>query len=112
MYDESVKDPKPKSCEGEDALVAGPQLPNGFRPFIRHRADHSIQKGLMRPIQDGEPIHDGAFYLERRGDSEVYDVRDEFVMPKSGKGPAKVSTPAFRQGWDRIFGTKLETPEA
>ncbi len=107
---------KPKSCEGEDSLFAGPELPNGYQPFIRHRADHSIQKGIMRPVVDGEPIHDGTLYLERRGESNVYDVRDEFIVPKAetqaaSKGPAKVNSEKFRAGWDRIFGN-VETAEA
>ena len=110
VYDVGVK--KPKSCDGKDSLLAGPQLPNGFHPFVRHRAGHSIQQGYMRPVAEGEPLLDGAFCLEQRGESNVYDVRDEFVMPKTeAKGPAKVNSAKFRKGWDSIFG-KLETPEA
>lgn len=68
--------------------------------------------GVMRPIREGEAIHGNCFYLKRRGDSDVYDVED-VPVPDSAEsaGPAKVSTPAFRKGWDRIFGD-VETPEA
>jgi hypothetical protein len=107
-----VKRSNHKDCHEGDSLIAGPQLPGGFHPFVRHRADHRVQAGIMRPVKDGEPLPEGAIFLERRGDSDLYDVKEVFPSSeeKTG-GPAKVNSPAFRDGWSRVFGD-VETPEA
>jgi hypothetical protein len=90
-----------------DELMAGPVLPGGYRPFVRHKADHEIVAGLMRPVKEGEMLHEGAFHLEHK-EGDRYKVTDVFDGTKpaslSTKGPAKVATPAYRANYDAIFG--------
>ena len=96
-----------KRCSDGDELIAGPELPNGARPFIRHTASHDIESGIMRPVADGEPMYEGAFHLEPK-DNGRYRVTDVFGKSEESraKGPVRVSTPAYRENWDSIFGKR------
>lgn len=90
-------------CGGEgDVLVPGPEM-GDVQPFIRHREDHSFEVGLMKSANDGN----ANLLLRSRPDGR-YDV----VHDSTSSGPPKVSTPEFRAGWDRIFGTKREVGQA
>jgi hypothetical protein len=122
MSDDNKKD----DCCGKDMLVPGPDLGNGYRAFSRHMPDHTVVQGVMRPLKDGEPIMSGGvFALTPRNDgTPVCDVKPIDIpgLPEpmcdcacSGEGhagPARVSTPAFRSGWDRIFGGEPEVGKA
>lgn len=101
-----------KKCSEGDSLVAGPERPDGYRPFVRHRADCEVISGIMRPVREGEPLNGNVFCVKQRGDTNIYDVEDvQIPSPTEGKGPAKVNSAAFRKGWDSIFG-RAEVPEA
>lgn len=48
--------------------------------------------------------------VKKRKGSPIYDV--EVIQEGTGhKGPARVATRAYRDGWDRIFGDDDEVPE-
>jgi hypothetical protein len=76
---------------------------NGICSAIRHHSDHRIEPCFVR----GVPEDQADVELHHRGGT-VYEVK-----PKgSPKGPAKVSTRAYRRGWDNIFGGKTRVGEA
>lgn len=60
----------------------------------------------MRPMREGEPLLDGGVFAVRpRNDGTTLCDVEDIPIPSGGhKGPARVSTTAFREGWDRIFG--------
>ncbi len=111
-------------CEGKDMLVPGPDLGNGVRTFTRHLPDYTVVGGVMKPLKEGEPILDGGvFMVKPRGDgTPICDVEDvpipgqktcqECIAEAGHKGPARVATPKYRDGWDRIFGGKPEVGQA
>ena len=109
-------------CGGKDMLVPGPVLDDrGARLFKRHRPDHSIVEGVMRPVKEGEALLPGVFALTPRDDgTQICDVEDIpiphpacYAHTEEGhEGPARVSTPAYRENWDRIFGGKTEVGQA
>jgi hypothetical protein len=111
MDDDETK----KGCQVMgDELMAGPELPGGARPYIRHTADHKITSGIMRPVKEGEMLYDGAFQLEHK-EGPIFKVSDVFDSKASApvnKGPAKVATPAYRSNYDNIFGKKTATGQA
>ena len=81
--------------DDEDVLVAGPDLGQGVRPFVRHH-EGGVEGGLMRKGK-GE---DADLHLKQRDDEGfVYDVVEDRT-----DGPAKVTSNAYRAGWGRIFG--------
>lgn len=88
-------------CESGDVLIPGPAGEDGRVPFVRHMPDHSIQVGIMSPAQDGKPA-DEIVALQAREDGRGYDVTP--LHQSSRKGPAKVATTGYRDGWGRIWG--------
>lgn len=88
---------------GQDVLHVGPQNADGTFTYLRHKKDHEIQIGVMDPnIKDGQPIKGDLVHLTPRGPG-VFDVQELYTSPK---GPAKVNSTSFREGWDRIYGNK------
>lgn len=102
---------KPSACPGEDQLtIKGPPDVRGQVPFVRHTADHEVLVGLMRPVREGEPLDASSFRLEHRS-GPCFAVKPA-LENTDHKGPAKVSTDAFRNGWDSIFGKRLPAGQA
>jgi hypothetical protein len=55
-------------------------------------------------VKDGQPIPEGAELIQV-GAEDGEGWRDVTTVYKSERsGPAQVATPAYREGYDRIFG--------
>lgn len=96
-----------KSCG--DELIAGPELSNGVRPFVRHTSDHTVTGGFMKMAKDGQPANGSELVQLTRIEGERYAVKSLYDgTPKSDDrvGPSKVVSDEYRAGWDRIFGNK------
>lgn len=98
-------------CPAEDRLIMGPELGDGSHPFIRHTPDHKILSGMVKPLREGQPIIGDqevlmVKYDSRRRDFAVQTVYDPHQHGEAtiSKGPAKVTSDAYRAGYDRIFG--------
>jgi hypothetical protein len=89
-------------CQGDEFVVPGPQLPGGARMCLHHGVDHTVRAGVMKPMEDGKPIEEDAVLLEQREGTGLYNVVGSVSDLK--KGPSKVNSPAFKSGWDRVFG--------
>jgi hypothetical protein len=93
--------------KGKDLVRLGDPGDGRLCPFIRHRADCSVQTGFLRKVREGEPILAGAIELGNPQGNGVYEVLDEVPpMVRESSGPAKVATDAYRNGWDGIFGKR------
>jgi len=112
-----MADDKKPDCPGanRDVLHLGPELPGGFHPYVRHRPGCTVESGIIkaRPDQGNDeamPNCDGIIRLSSTGTPNTFDVESlyEKAAPPtdvaSRSGPAMVSTDAYRDGWDRIFG--------
>lgn len=91
---------------GEESVVmGGPVLPLPGEPrmCMMHDAEHNLKPGLMYPMKEGVPIPENAHLLEHVG-GNIYKPGPSVAQLK--QGPVQVSTPAYRQGYDRIFGKK------
>jgi hypothetical protein len=94
-----------KACPSEDFVEIGPQLSDGSHSCLRHRAG-VLEAGRIRRLEDGRPVDGPVIYLKpREGSGSAYDVVDSYD-PGGGErsGPAMVATPAYRSGWDQVFG--------
>lgn len=69
-----------------------------------------VQEGDFTRIHDGEPIPENHVCLSPESGTPF--LRAEFRTLAGGDGPAQVATDAYRTGWDRIFGKKIDIPEA
>jgi hypothetical protein len=104
------KDTKGDSpCAEGDSLQLGPDL-GGVRPFLRHRADHSIELGLAKVADPEQPIPEGSLQLKHR-QGTVYDIKGT-IESGSRKGPAKVVSEPYRRNWDNIFGNRTQVGQA
>jgi hypothetical protein len=90
-----MADDKPK-----DTVRIKGVCPKGHTHVERRRGD-KVETGVLSNMEEGKPIPEGSEYVElkARGDEPgLYDVT------LSHKGPVRASTPAYRKGYDRIFG--------
>lgn len=99
-----------------DVVVLGPPTADGGGVHVLRARDEKIETGELRALQEGRPITGEVVTLEpRKENPRVCDVRSTFSPPSSvkgsaaaapHKGPARVATQAYRDGWDEIFGQK------
>jgi hypothetical protein len=92
----------------KDVVLLGPPTADGAGVHVIRARDERIETGELRAIQEGKPITGEIVTLAPRKDNpRVCDVKDSYVPPAmmSHKGPAKVATDAYREGWDSIFGS-------
>lgn len=81
----------------------GPTV-GGATLSVRHTKDHKFQAGLLYPLEHGRPVPLGAELMQLTPRKEGgYSVESHGLL---GKGPAKVSSPKYRQGWGKVFGSK------
>ena len=79
---------------------------------------NGIRAAEFRKLEDGKPIMGEFVEMTPRDGSPLLNA--EFTrlpgMPsrptESRKGPAKVNSRAYTDGWDRIFGKKADLGEA
>jgi len=102
-----------KKCNEGDFLELGPSVGNDgnwkLHLYRRHRADHVVEAGIggIRPV-DG-PLQPGEIMCRKRSDGR-YTVDED--SSRSGSGPAKITSDAYRTGWDSIFGNRQVMGEA
>jgi hypothetical protein len=106
----------------QDVVILGPPTADGAGVHVLRAREEKVEVGELRALEEGRPIHGEVVTLSPRKDNpRVCDVKDSYrapglaptpVMALTHKGPAKVATEAYRDGWDEIFGTKPKPPSA
>jgi hypothetical protein len=98
-------------CKCRDEIDLGPPIgPDGTHACIRHTADHQVAIGFVRPVKDGQPINGAEMVSLDHIEGTRFAVTT--VYNATSPGPPKVNTPAYRDGWDRIFGPTQEVGQA
>jgi len=71
-----------------------------------HLVEDNGESSHIHPMADGEPLPPGASLIEVEAhtNSPYCKVRTLFTNDEGHDGPVRVSSPAFRTGWDNIFG--------
>jgi hypothetical protein len=81
----------------------------GARYGVLRAREGRLEAGVVAPAKEGAPLHGELIRLSRRDDSPLYDVTVDYSPPATRaarQGPAQVATPSYREGWDRVFGSK------
>ncbi len=100
-------------------MLLGPPTADGAGVHVIRAREERIEAGELRPLQEGKPIAGEIVTLKPRdANPRVCDVTESYApagmqstsLPLGHKGPAKVATDAYREGWDEIFGPKPKTP--
>jgi len=88
-------------------IVQGPDA-SGSSLMLRHGHGHTTV-GTLTPCRDGKPVHPEAelVNVEERPDGSLSceTLWSPDDAPSASTGPAKVTSPAYRSGWDAIWGT-------
>ena len=85
---------------------------DGDYTYVRHRANHEGETGVLRIPKEGKPLQN-PIALKSVNDQGLFEVEVlAGVSEPVSKGPAKVSTDEYRDGWDRIFGGKKTVGQA
>ena len=91
------------SDDEDDRVILGAERSDGTHPFMRSDGTY----GYVRPIKEGEDIRNietwQLNYDERSRDYKVTTIT---------KGPARVTTPEYRESYDRIFGGRGQVAQA
>jgi hypothetical protein len=103
-----MSDPK----RADVVLLQGPTDDGEGIRVVRAREDR-LEAGEVRPLKDGKPLASGEVVklAPRPSAPQVCDVE---VLAKVGEAlpsqpagkPAQVATTAYRESWERIFGTE------
>ena len=109
MADKNPLDVASEPVPSSDTVLLGPETPSGHVPFIRQHGD-TLSGGLARVVEDGEPIWTSEELLAlERIEGDVYKASTIYAP----KGPSKVTSNAYRNGWDTIFSqTKAPVGQA
>jgi len=102
-----MSDDKKKETKG--FLIQGPETKDGGNHTLRID-QKGIHVGVTHPADvqapdDGQPRT--LLQCER-----VSESVSRIVSETPSKGPSKVSTEAYRTGWENIFGSKQEVGQA
>lgn len=104
-----------------DVVLIGPPTADGAGVHVIRARDERLEAGELRALREGRPITGEIVTLKpRESNPSVCDVTDSYSAPAAStaapsaqlahKGPAKVATRAYREGWDEIFGAKPKPP--
>ncbi len=85
--------------KGREFMVEAGHDADGNRIGLRVRSDGTTEYQRVVPLVEGKPIHGEIVSLV--GDGPVYEIQGSV---SSHKGPARVSSEKYKNGWDRIFG--------
>ena len=106
----------PPASTSKDVVLLGPPTADGGGVHVIRARDERIETGELRALQEGRPIVGDIVTLKpREANPRVCDVTESYTAPSvraaqlGHKGPAKVATNAYREGWDEIFGEKPKT---
>lgn len=94
----------------KDQVKLGPEIAPGVRQIVRRRGNE-FEVGVMTPVKEGVPIPEGTDLI-RVGEECGDGWQKAEVLFSNRSGPAQVVTPAYREGYDRIFGGKQKVAEA
>lgn len=87
----------------------------GFN-VVRQRQDR-VEIGELREVREGKPVMGEVVRLsQREGQERLFDVEVLYDGAKSARrqavGPARISSNAYRDNWDAIFGGSDEATQA
>jgi len=86
----------------KDQLRIGAEIAPNTRLVERRGERNGV--GTLMPLREGQPIPEGSELVKiTPGEDEWHDV-ETLYRHESLSGPPQIATPAYRDGYDRIFG--------
>lgn len=98
-----MKDRDGDACGHGDEVFLGPRLFGDARLAVRHTSNHDVVPCIASPVVDGRPLDDhGEVVALERISKDRYAITGSYRT-----GPARVTSNAYRDGWDRVFSGDL-----
>jgi hypothetical protein len=74
--------------------------------LVERRRDGRISVGTLTPMKDGQSLLTGAELVKvaPSENGEWHDIETIYEPEPELSGPPQVATPAYKKGYDRIFG--------
>lgn len=112
-----AKPNKSKAGASEDVVLLCGRTEDGAGLDVIRKRGELLQRGVVRPLEDGKPIHGEVVKLEQRGNTPLFDVTvhcatspvhaDEPALNDTSgvtRGhPARVASEDYRRNWDAIW---------
>lgn len=93
----------------EDKLVFGAVEADGSAPYVRVK-EGTVERGTATAAKEGRPINPEAHMvgITKREDDwwDVNEYKDVTQAAAAITKPAKVTSGAYRSGWDALWGSK------
>lgn len=93
----------------EDKLVFGAVQSDGSAPYVRVK-DGTVEQGVATAAKEGKPLNPESHLvgITKRDDDwwDVAEYQDVKAATAAITKPAKVTSRAYRNGWDTLWGTK------
>lgn len=97
-----------KPCHDHDRVR--PILETGDGRVLALRCHNGAKEVItLKRAEDGKPLHHELVSLSKASDGTgEYDMTSLYKPESAGRGdgPAKVTSDAYRDGWETIFGAK------
>ncbi len=102
--------PEKPAKSGDDVVLVHGRTDDGKGLKVLRKKADELSAGEVRPVEEGKPLVGDLVRLKPRPEMPLLcDVDVEYEAPrpaKEGGGPARVSSTAYRKGWDRMWGGK------
>ena len=103
------------TADDQDVVVLRGPTDDGEGVSVLRARNGSVESAELRAVKQGASIEGAELIrlLPRQGSPVVWNVRVEYDGRASSQhaGPAKVSSRAYRRGWDAIFGEEVDGDE-
>lgn len=87
----------------------GPEVSSGVRSGVIRRESGDLEAGVLVTPEKKRTLNPGDEYIvSEDAPGEWCDAETVYRCPRESGGPPQVATPAYREGYDRIFGKKTE----
>jgi hypothetical protein len=87
-------------------IELGPEISDGVRIGARRRGGE-VELVSLTTMKDGATLAPGSEVIDIEPRDGRYMAKTIYKVPLTGgDGPAQVATPAYRDGWSRVFGKK------
>ncbi|HVU01431.1 MAG TPA: hypothetical protein VHE30_06750 [Polyangiaceae bacterium] len=106
------------SRKPKDVVLVHGRTPDGQGYGVIRARQERLEVGLMRPLEQGKPIHGEVVKLTPRPEMPLlFDAETEYAAPgaesdkaaesapepAASQGPPMVATDAYRKNWDAIW---------
>lgn len=96
------------AAKTEDVMLVHGRTDDGKGLKVLRKKADELSAGEVRPVEEGKPLGGDLVRLKPRPEMPMLcDVDVEYEAPRPTKaesGPARVSSSAYRKGWDRMWG--------